>query len=69
MKRREFIKGIALSAGAGALAGCTCGKGTCTNVGAAPMRNFRAAPMKNGIRVGIVGVGTLIVVLAVKKKS
>ena len=57
MKRREFIKGMALSAGAGALAGCACGKGICTNAGAAPMRNFRVAPMKNGIRVGVVGVG------------
>ena len=55
--RREFLKGVAMSAGAGVIAGCACGKGTCTGAGSAPMRNFRTPPMKNGIRVGIVGVG------------
>ena len=54
--RREFLKGVALSAGAGVAAGCACAKGTCGCAGA-PMRNFRCAPMKSGIRVGVVGCG------------
>lgn len=54
--RRDFLKGMALTAGAGLLAGCTSGRGAC-GAGAAPMRNFRTAPMKNGIRVGVVGTG------------
>ena len=56
--RREFLKGVAMSAGAGVIAGCACEKGTCTGAGSAPMRNFRTPPMKNGIRVGVVGVGS-----------
>ena len=55
--RREFLKGMAMSAGAGIAAGCACSKGTCGCAAGAPMRNFRCAPMKNGIRVGIVGIG------------
>ena len=55
--RREFLKGVTLSAGAGIVAGCACSKGTCGCAAEAPMRNFRCAPMKNGIRVGVVGVG------------
>jgi len=55
--RREFLKGVALSAGAGIAAGCACAKGTCGDAAGAPMRDFRCAPMKNGIRVGVVGVG------------
>ena len=55
--RREFLKGVALSAGAGVAAGCACAKGTCGDAAGAPMRNFRCAPMKNGIRVGLVGCG------------
>jgi len=54
--RREFLKGVALSAGAGLAAGCVCAKGTCG--GGAPMRNFACAPMKGGVRVGVVGVGS-----------
>ena len=56
--RREFLTGLAISAGAGIAAGCECSKGTCGGTEAAPMRNFRCAPMKNGIRVGVVGVGS-----------
>ena len=55
--RREFLKGVTLSAGAGIIAGCACSKGTCGCAAEAPMRNFRCAPMKNGIRVGVVGIG------------
>ena len=55
--RREFLKGVAISAGAGIAAGCACVKGTCGGVKETPMRNFRCAPMKNGIRVGVVGIG------------
>ncbi len=55
--RREFLTGLAISAGAGIAAGCACSRGTCGGTEAAPMRNFRCAPMKNGIRVGVVGVG------------
>ena len=55
--RREFLKGVAISAGAGIATGCACAKGTCGGVEGAPMRNFRCAPMKNGIRVGVVGCG------------
>jgi len=55
--RREFLKGVAMSAGAGVVAGCACAKGTCGGASGAPMRNFRCAPMKNGIRVGVVGIG------------
>ena len=55
--RREFLKGVALSAGAGVAAGCACAKGTCGDAAGAPMRNFRCAPMKSGIRVGLVGCG------------
>ena len=55
--RREFLKGVVISAGAGIAAGCACAKGTCGGAEGAPMRNFRCAPMKNGIRVGVVGVG------------
>lgn len=55
--RREFLKGVALSAGAGLAAGCVCAKGRGGNVSGAPMRNFRCPPMRNGIRVGLVGVG------------
>ena len=56
--RREFLKGVAISAGAGIAAGCACAKGTCGGAAGAPMRNFRCAPMKNGIRVGVVGTGS-----------
>lgn len=55
--RREFIKGVAISAGAGVVAGCACAKGTCQGVEGAPMRNFACAPIKNDIRVGVVGTG------------
>ena len=55
--RREFLKGVAISAGAGIAAGCACAKGSCGSASGAPMRNFRCVPMKNGIRVGVVGVG------------
>ena len=55
--RREFLSGMAMSAGASLAAGCVCAKGRCGDVAGAPMRNFRCSPMKNGIRVGIVGVG------------
>ena len=55
--RREFLKGVALSAGAGIAAGCACSKGACGCAAGAPMRNFRCAPMKSGIRVGVVGCG------------
>ena len=55
--RREFLKGVALSAGAGMAAGCACAKGTCGGPAGAPMRNFSCAAMKNGVRVGVVGVG------------
>ena len=55
--RREFLKGVAISAGAGIVAGCACAKGTGCGAAGAPMRNFRCPPMKNGIRVGIVGIG------------
>ena len=55
--RREFLTGIALSAGAGLSAGCAGVSAPVAGVGGAPMRNFRCAPMKNGIRVGIVGIG------------
>ena len=56
--RREFLKGMALSAGAGMAAGCVCAKGAAGGAPVAPMRNFRCAPMKSGIRVGVVGVGS-----------
>jgi len=55
--RREFLKGVAMSAGNGIVAGCVCAKGTCGGVSGAPMRNFRCAPMKDGVRVGVVGIG------------
>jgi predicted dehydrogenase len=55
-KRRDFIKGVATLAGAGAVAGCV-GGGRCGCRSGAPMRNFTVPPMKNGIRVGVVGVG------------
>ena len=55
--RREFLKGVVISAGAGIAAGCAYAKGTCGGAEGAPMRNFRCAPMKNGIRVGVVGCG------------
>ena len=55
--RREFLKGVAISAGAGIATGCACAKGTCGDAAGAPMRNFRCAPMKNGVRVGLVGCG------------
>ena len=55
--RREFLKGMAISAGAGIAAGCACAKGSCGSAAGTPMRNFRCAPMNNGIRVGVVGVG------------
>ena len=55
--RREFLKGAVVSAGAGIVAGCVSAKGTCGGAEGAPMRNFRCAPMKSGIRVGIVGTG------------
>lgn len=54
--RREFLKGVAMSAGVGVAAGCVSGKGTC-GAQCAPMRDFRCAPMKKGIRVGVVGLG------------
>ena len=56
--RREFLKGMALSAGASMAAGCVCAKGAVGGAPGAPMRNFRCAPMKSGIRVGVVGVGS-----------
>ena len=64
--RREFLKGVALSAGAGIAAGClsrrsgaeadACAKGACGGAGGAPMADFACAPMKR-IRVGLVGYG------------
>ena len=56
--RRDFIKGVAMTAGAGLAAGCVGGKCADAGLVGAPMRNFRCAPMKNGIRVGVVGVGS-----------
>ena len=56
--RREFLTGLALSTGAGLLTGCATAKGRVDTALGAPMRAFRCAPMKNGIRVGVVGVGS-----------
>ena len=58
MNRRDFLKGAALAAGAGAMAGCaTRLGGACEGACGAPMRNFRCAPMDR-IRVGVVGTGS-----------
>ncbi len=55
--RREFLKGIALAAGAAGVAGgCAAVAGGKGEGGGAPMRNFKCAPMKR-IRVGVVGCG------------
>ena len=55
--RREFLKGIAMAAGAAGVAGgCANASGGRGEAGGAPMRNFRCAPMKR-IRVGVVGCG------------
>ena len=57
MKRREFLAGATFAAGAAALAGCaTKTNGADCAAGAAPMKGFRAAPLKS-IRVGFVGLG------------
>ena len=53
--RRSFLTGAALAAGAMA-SGCRTG-GAVGELAGAPMRNFRCAPMKNGIRLGVVGCG------------
>ena len=53
--RREFLKGVAMSAGAGVAAGCVHAYDHGGSSGA-PMRDFRCAPMDR-IRVGIVGTG------------
>ena len=54
--RREFLKGVAISAGAGMMTGCAGLSSVASAKEDAPMRNFRCAPMKR-IRVGVVGVG------------
>ena len=56
--RREFLKGVALTAGVGLASGCVGAKCADAGLVGAPMRDFRCAPMKNGIRVGVVGVGS-----------
>ena len=56
--RREFLARVALSAGAGLVSGCACAKGAAKGAAGAPMRAFRCAPMKEGVRVGVVGVGS-----------
>ncbi|MGN0832940.1 MAG: Gfo/Idh/MocA family protein [Kiritimatiellia bacterium] len=56
--RREFLKGAALSAGAGIAAGYAKGAGGgASGASGAPMRNFCCAPFRDVIRVGIVGCG------------
>ena len=55
--RREFLKGAAIAAGAGLVAGCACERGRRGGTAGAPMRNFRCAPMREGVRVGVVGCG------------
>ena len=55
--RREFLKGVALSAGAGIVTGCAGLSSAALAKEGPSMRNFRCTPMKNGIRVGVVGVG------------
>ena len=57
--RREFLKGVAMTAGASCVAGAAAGcatKGVANAGEGAPMRNFRCAPMER-IRVGVVGLG------------
>ena len=55
--RREFLKGMALAAGAaGAASGGASMPVRRVGSGEAPMRNFTCAPMKK-IRVGVVGCG------------
>ena len=55
--RFEFLKGMAISAGAGIASGCAGLSSVASATEGASMRNFRSAPMKNGIRVGVVGIG------------
>ena len=57
--RREFLKGVAMTAGASCVAGAAAGcatKGVANAGEGAPMRNFRCAPMDR-VRVGVVGLG------------
>ncbi len=55
--RRDFIKGMAMTAGAAGVSASFAGKvPNGGDVSGAPMRNFRCAPMST-IRVGVVGVG------------
>lgn len=54
--RRTFITGAALAAGAGFAGGCAAPRARAA-VSGAPMRDFACAPMKNGVRVGVVGAG------------
>ena len=55
MKRRDFLMGATLAAGAAAVAGCATKNGGGA-AGGAPMRGFRVDPLKT-IRVGFVGLG------------
>ena len=52
--RREFLSGLSAAGAVAAASGCAS---RCTAPCGAPMRNFAVAPMKKGIRVGIVGCG------------
>lgn len=55
--RRQFLKGIAIATGVGALGGRVSAKNGEDDMSqGAPMRNFRCAPLER-VRVGVVGVG------------